>query len=67
MPDVGVRCGLACAVIAKWKWDKLTVMSEALRIPSINHVMNHTLLYQVAGWTLPYCVKHGNKQFARIQ
>ena len=58
MTDVGVRHGLVCVVIANWVWDKLVVMSQALRIPSINHVMGHGLQYQVAGWTLLLCTKN---------
>ena len=58
MPVVGVQHGLECMVIAKWKWDKLVVMSEALHIPSIDHVMDHALHYHVAGWAPLHCVKN---------
>jgi len=52
MPDVGVCHGLACVVIANWVWDKLVVMSEALHISSVGHVMDQAQQYQVVGWTL---------------
>jgi len=37
---------------------KLAVISEALHIPSINHVMDYAPQYQVAGWTLPHGTKN---------
>ena len=58
MPDVGIKRGLAYVVITERMRDKLAVISEALHIPSINHVMDHALLYEAAGWTLLHCARN---------